>query len=310
MRDTLTEILLGLRLDGVEYGRCLLQKPWAVAFPSQRAARFHFVAQGGCWLRTQTSDWVRLNPGDAVLFPRGDFHIMASSPDVPVVDIDTLARRPVSENIYLVNGEVGQGDAEPDVLFCGAMRFNLDPLHPLIAMMPDLMRAGDLAQRDPSVPVLLEAMEREIGLDRIGACGILARLADVLAASIIRAWVECACSDSSGWIAAVRCPQIGKVLAAIHMQPEHDWSVAALASLMGASRSSFTDKFTRTLGESPAKYVARVKMFQARSWIARDGMRIAVAANRLGYDSEASFSRAFKRIVGHPPSEVREVEAR
>jgi AraC-like DNA-binding protein len=190
------------------------------------------------------------------------------------------------------------------------MRFNLDPLHPLIAMMPDLMRAGDLAQRDPSVPVLLEAMEREIGLDRIGACGILARLADVLAASIIRAWVECACSDSSGWIAAVRCPQIGKVLAAIHMQPEHDWSVAALASLMGASRSSFTDKFTRTLGESPAKYVARVKMFQARSWIARDGMRIAVAANRLGYDSEASFSRAFKRIVGHPPSEAREVEAR
>jgi AraC-like DNA-binding protein len=310
MRDTLTEILLGLRLDGVEYGRCLLQKPWAVAFPSQRAARFHFVAQGGCWLRTQTSDWVRLNPGDAVLFPRGDFHIMASSPDVPVVDIDTLARRPVSENIYLVNGELGQGDAEPDVLFCGAMRFNLDPLHPLIAMMPDMMRAGDLAQRDPSVPVLLEAMEREIGLDRIGACGILARLADVLAASIIRAWVECACSDSSGWIAAVRCPQIGKVLAAIHMQPEHDWSVAALASLMGASRSSFTDKFTRTLGESPAKYVARVKMFQARSWIARDGMRIAVAANRLGYDSEASFSRAFKRIVGHPPSEVREVEAR
>jgi AraC-like DNA-binding protein len=306
MRDTLTEILLGLRLDGVEYGRCLLQKPWAVAFPSQRAARFHFVAQGGCWLRTQTSDWVRLNPGDAVLFPRGDFHIMASSPAVPVVDIDTLARRPVSENIYLVNGELGQGDAEPDVLFCGAMRFNLDPLHPLIAMMPDLMRAGDLAQRDPSVPVLLEAMEREIGLDRIGACGILARLADVLAASIIRAWVECACSDSSGWIAAVRCPQIGKVLAAIHMQPEHDWSVAALASLMGASRSSFTDKFTRTLGESPAKYVARVKMFQARSWIARDGMRIAVAANRLGYDSEASFSRAFKRIVGHPPSEVRE----
>src|SRR5688572_8639291 len=99
MRDTLTEILLGLRLDGVEYGRCLLQTPWAVAFPSQRAARFHFVAQGGCWLRTQTSDWVRLNPGDAVLFPRGDFHIMASSPDVPVVDIDTLARRPVSENI-------------------------------------------------------------------------------------------------------------------------------------------------------------------------------------------------------------------
>ena len=151
-------------------------------------------------------------------------------------------------------------------------------------------------------------MEREISLDRIGACGILARLADVLAATIIRAWIECACSDSSGWIAAVRCPQLGKVLVAIHTQPERDWSVAEFADVMGASRSSFNDKFSRMLGVTPAKYVARVKMFQARQWIARDNMRIAVAANRLGYDSEASFSRAFKRIIGHPPSEAREAE--
>lgn len=313
MRDTLTEILLGLRLDGVEYGRCLLSPPWAVAFPASDSARFHFVAQGGCWLRTEAADWVRLNPGDAVLFPRGSFHILASSPEVPVVDINSLARREVAENIYLVNGCGRVSNAEeapvtPDVMFCGAMRFNLDPLHPLVAMMPDLMRAGDLARRDPSVPVLLEAMEREVTLDRIGACGILARLADVLAASIIRAWVECACNDAnaSGWIAAVRCPKIGKVLAAIHNQPEKEWNIADLAGIMGASRSSFADKFTRTLGESPAKYVARVKMFQARQWISRDGMRVATAANRLGYDSEASFSRAFKRIIGHAPSELRE----
>lgn len=309
MRDTLTEILLGLRLEGVEYGRCLLRPPWAVATAAQTAAHFHFVAQGGCWLRTETTDWTYLNPGDAVLFPRGASHVMASSQDVPAVDKATLARRPVSENIYLVNSESKEGDIEPDVLFCGAMHFNLDPLHPLIAMMPDMMRASDLAKRDPSVPALLEAMEREISLDRIGACGILARLADVLAASIIRAWIECASNDdSSGWIAAVRCPLLGKVLTAIHTQPERDWSVAELAHVMGASRSSFNEKFSRMLGVTPAKYVARVKMFQARQWIARDNMRIAVAANRLGYDSEASFSRAFKRIIGHPPSEARVVE--
>src|SRR5207248_232218 len=76
----------------VEYGRCLLNAPWAVAFPAQRAARFHFVARGGCWLRTKTMDWMRLNPGDAVLLPRGNFHALASAPDAPVVDIDSLAR--------------------------------------------------------------------------------------------------------------------------------------------------------------------------------------------------------------------------
>jgi len=185
------------------------------------------------------------------------------------------------------------------------MRFNLDPLHPLLAMMPDAMRANDLARRDPTVPALLEAMEREVAMDRIGACGILARMADVLAASIIRAWVECACNDASGWIAAVQCPSIGKVIAAIHAEPERDWRVPELAGLMGASRSRFAEAFTRTVGESPAKYVAKVKMFQARRWIAQEGMRVAVAADRLGYDSEASFSRAFKRIVGQPPGALR-----
>lgn len=311
-RDTLTELLLGMRLDGVEYGRCLLRRPWAVAFPAQREARFHFVARGACWLRTESTDWMALNVGDAVLVPRGSFHVMASSPDVPAVDIDSLARKAVAENVYLVgagpHADVVSDEAEAassDLMFCGSLRFNLDPLHPLVAMMPAVMRAGDLAQRDPTVPALLEAMEREIALDRIGACGIVARLADVVAASIIRAWVECGCSDSTGWVAAVRCPRIGKVLAAIHADPERDWPVPVLAGLMGASRSSFAEAFTRTVGESPAKYVGKVKMFQARRWIANDGMRIAVAAQRLGYDSEASFSRAFKRIIGHPPSAAR-----
>ncbi len=312
-RDTLTQVLLGLRLDGVEYGRCVLHAPWSVRFAAQREARFHFVARGGAWLHTDATDWKELKPGDAVLLPRGCTHVLASAPGLPPVDIEALGRIPVAENIYLVrDGAPGTAiDAQdeaatpPHVLFCGTLRFNLDPLHPLLAMMPDVMHAGDLAQRDPAVPALLEAMEREVALDRIGACGILARLADVLAASIIRAWVECGCNDATGWIAAVHCPRIGKVIAAIHAEPERDWSVPELAGLMGASRSSFAESFTRTLGESPAKYVARIKMFQARHWIAQEGMRVAVAANRLGYDSEASFSRAFKRIIGEPPGGLR-----
>jgi len=308
--DLLTRALLGLRLDGVEYGRCVMREPWAIAFPAQRDARFHFVARGDAWLWTPATEWKQLHPGDAVLLPRGSFHIMASSPDVPAVDIDQLSREAVSENLYLVRSAdaVDAKTSDTTVMFCGAMRFNLDPLHPLLTMMPDLMHAGDLVKRDPAVLALLEAMEREVSLDRIGACGILARLADVLAASIIRAWVECGCSDSTGWIAAVQCPKVGKVIAAIHAEPERDWDVPALAKLMGASRSRFAEAFTRTVGESPARYVAKVKMFQARRWIQQDGMRVTVAAERLGYDSEASFSRAFKRIMGMPPSAVRGVD--
>lgn len=314
-RDLLTHILLGLRLDGVEYGRCILRAPWAVAFPSQSEARFHFIGSGGCWLRTSTTEWVRLSAGDAVLLPHGGFHILASEPDVPTVDIDSLSHIAVSENTYLVGGERrasgGAADEETqgDAIFCGSLRFNLDPLHPLMAMMPTVMRVDELDLRDATVPSLLDAMEREVALDRPGALGILARLADALAASIIRAWVECRSNDATGWIAAVRCPRIGKVIAAIHADPERTWSVPQMANVMGSSRSIFAEAFTRTMGESPARYVAKLKMFQARRWISNDGMRVASAAVRLGYDSEASFSRAFKRVIGYPPSAARSARA-
>jgi len=304
--DPLTQILLGLRLEGVEYGRCVMHAPWAVSFPEQPSARFHFVAAGVCWLRTPQADWVQLNPGDAVLLPRGSAHVLASTPEVPPVDIAALPRVGVADDLYLVRGASGEAGPPSHVMFCGGMRFNLDPLHPLLAMMPQVIRAGELGQRDPTVPLLLDAMEREVAQSRIGACGILSRMADVLAASIIRAWVECACSNPTGWIAALRCPGVGKVLAAIHASPESDWSVPALASVMGTSRSRFAQAFKDSVGESPARYVAKIRMFQARRWIVQDGMRVTVAADRLGYDSEASFSRAFKRVIGHAPSRARD----
>ena len=232
--DLLTEILLGLRLDGVDYNRCLHHAPWAVAIPAKPSASFHFVSQGGAWLRTAKSDWLPLQAGDAVLLPHGSFHVMASAPDLPAIDIESLVRKPVADKLFLIDArDSAHADAQPThVLFGGAMRFNLDPLHPLMSMMPEVMVAGNLSARDASVPALLDAMEREVALNRIGGCGILARLADALAACIIRAWVECSCNQPTGWIAAVRCPRIGRVIAAIHANPEKPWTVPELASVM------------------------------------------------------------------------------
>ena len=298
--DPLTEILRGLRLEGIEYGRCELHAPWSVAFPAHAQAHFHFVASGTSWLRTGDAGWLRLARGDAVLLPRGSPHVLASEPDVPPRAIGTLPRVGVDQGVYLVR-DPGAQASPSHVMFCGRMRFNLDARHPLLTMMPEVIRAGDLAQRDPTVPALLEAMEREIAQGRVGACGILSRLADVLVATILRAWAECACSNPTGWLAALRSPTLGKVLAAIHADPGRDWDVPTLAKLMGASRSRFAQAFKDQVGESPAKYVARLRMFQAREWIAQEGLRVSVAAERLGYESDASFSRAFKRVVGHPP---------
>jgi AraC-like DNA-binding protein len=300
--DPLTEMLRGLRLDGIVYGRCRMAEPWALAFPMQQAARLHFVANAGCWLRCSEGDWMELRAGDAVLLPRGAAHVLASAPGVEPVPFRTCQRAPICEDVFAVNGG---GGGQVCVLFCGSLHFNIDAMHPLMQLMPDVMRACDLDRHEPAIPYLIEAMARETELDRVGAAGILARLADVLAASLIRTWVEHGCGDATGWLAAVREPDVGRVLAAIHLNPEHDWTVAGLAKVMGASRSGFAKRFAEVVGETPAHYVLRVRMHQARLWLQRDRMRVSIAAERLGYESEAAFSRAFKRVLGSPPSHFR-----
>lgn len=308
--DPLTEMLRGLRLDGVDYSRFRMAEPWALSFPEQQAARLHFVSNRGCWLRCGEGDWLELKAGDAVLLPRGAAHVLASTPGVPPVVAGTCKRSPICENVFSVDGggagEVtGHATGQVCLLFCGSLHFNIDALHPLAQLMPEVMRACDLEQHEPAIPHLIQAMARETELDRVGAAGILARLADVLAASLIRSWVEHGCGDATGWLAAVREPDVGRVLAAIHLNPEHDWSVAALAKVMGASRSGFAKRFADIVGETPARYMLRVRMHQARLWLHRDRMRVSLAAERLGYESEAAFSRAFKRVLGAPPSHYR-----
>ena len=304
--DPLTDMLRGLRLDGVEYGRFQMKEPWGLAFPAQDAARFHFVGGRGCWLQTPAQDWIRLEPGDAVLLPRGAKHALASAPDAATIPFCRCTFQKVCENVFETSGG---GAGEQTLLFSGSMTFNVDRLHPLLRMMPELMQVTELAINEPSIPDLLKTMACEVALDRVGAGGILARLADVVAASLIRSWVERGCGDASGWIAAARDPDIGRVLAAIHLNPNENWTVASLAEIMRGSRSAFADRFTRVVGETPARYVAQVRMHHARQWLSRDKVRISVVAHRLGYDSEASFSRAFKRVMGVPPSHFRSAEA-
>ncbi|WP_019994789.1 AraC family transcriptional regulator [Aureimonas ureilytica] len=300
--DPLTDMLRGLRLDGVDYGRCRLSGDWSFHYGAQPHAYFHFVAGKGCWLQGPDGRWSELTAGDAVLVPRGAAHTLASRPGLEPRPFPRRDCQAICESVFDY-AEEGEGDAA--LLFCGSMRFNLDGLHPLLQLMPDLMRAQELMVSEPTIPHLLEAMVAECAMNRVGASGILARLADVMAAQIIRSWVERGCGEAKGWLAAVRDPQIGRVLAAIHAEPERDWTVADLAERMGVSRSGFAAKFTAIVGSTPARYVAEVRMHQARQWIGRDGMRIAEAAHRLGYDSEASFSRAFKRIVGAAPGRMR-----
>jgi AraC-like DNA-binding protein len=133
----------------------------------------------------------------------------------------------------------------------------------------------------------------------------MTRLADIVMTQIVRAWIETRPADLSGWLAAVTDPQIGTALAKIHREPGQAWTVDALASAAGMSRSLFSERFMSLLGVSPARYLLQWRMRLAAVWLKNENMTVSEIASRLGYASDAAFSRAFKRFLGLSPGSVR-----
>lgn len=304
--DLISELLMGMRLVGLDYRRIEASAPFGLGFGEvEGRAQFHFVACGPVYLRTASGTVHAMNTGDAVLLPRGGAHSLVSSPDIPCQNIRSLDAAPLCNSVSAIKTCSPDVPSQERVLvFSGCMEFDLGGLHPIVGLMPEVMFVGTLISRYPELLPMLEAMERETRQGRAGFAGILARLADVVAAFIVRAWVECGCGDSSGWVAALRDPRLGRVILAIHNNPGHDWSLAELASVMGASRSVFAERFLDITGMTPVRYLTELRMRLAMQWIGRENMPIEAAAIKLGYGSQAAFSRAFKRIVGHPPGSI------
>ncbi len=305
--DVVSELLMGMRLFGVAYRRIEVAPPFGLRFAAmQGRAQFHYVVRGPVHLRNAAGEVKRMESGDAVLLPRGGMHDLASDADVPARDMSLFEAQPLCGNVAGINAcPLGQAPPDGALIFTGSMEFDLGGMHPLVSLMPEAMFAGTLLEQYPEILPMLEAMAREAESARAGYAGILARLADVVSAFIVRGWVECGCGDASGWVEALRDPRLGRVIAALHRDPGRNWTLAELAAEMGSSRSVFAERFMTVTGMTPVRYLTELRMQLASQWIGRDGMAIDTAAKRLGYNSQAAFSRAFKRVTGVPPSAVR-----
>ncbi len=305
--DLVSELLLGMRLSGVQYRRIQVTPPFGIGFGAVSGwAQFHFIARGPVLLRASGGALHTLDSGDAVLLPRGGPHELVSTPDQASRDIASFETATLCETVSAVRACASDcGPTESMLAFSGCLEFDLGSMHPLVALMPEVMRVSTLMERHPEIMPMLEAMEREARTERAGFAGILARLADVVSAFIVRGWVECGCGDATGWIEALRDPRLGRVIKALHRDPGRNWTVAELAAEMGSSRSVFAERFVAVTGLTPHRYVTELRMHLAAQWIGRDRMPIGTVAHRLGYNSQAAFSRAFKRVMGHPPGAVR-----
>jgi AraC-like DNA-binding protein len=310
--DLMSELLLGMRLRGISYRRIEVTAPFCLGFGTAPGrALFHFIAAGTVLLRGADGALHRLDPGTAVFLPHGGAHQLLSSPELPSSalpcrDIASFATAALCDSVCAITACAGEPGCDGSTLiFSSCMEFELGGMQSLVRLMPEVMLVDTLLARQPEILPILTAMESEARLQRVGFAGILARLADVVSATIVRGWVECGCGGASGLIDALRDPRLARAIAALHRNPGRSWTVAELAAEMGSSRSVFAERFQAVTGVTPLRYVTELRMRLATQWIGQDRVPIEVVANQLGYASQAAFSRAFKRVTGQPPGAMR-----
>ena len=308
LSNLVNELLTGMRLRGVQYRRIQTGPAFGIGFEDKPGhAYFHFLAVGTAFLCTDDGELHKLSAGSAVFMPHGRRHQLLSDAGIAFQDIEKFDVAPLGESVSGVDTCPSTHPVPSAVIFYGCMEFDLGGMQGIGKLMPTVMVADTQAQGYPGLLPVLDSMKREICAGRIGFAGILARLAEVAAAMIVRGWIECGCENASGLLAALRDPRLARAILALHRQPGREWTVAQLAAECHISRSVFAQRFETTIGVPPLRYATELRMRLARQLLTHERVSIDVVARRLGYTSQAAFSRAFKRVIGKPPGACRQM---
>ncbi|MFD4369721.1 AraC family transcriptional regulator [Rhodococcus sp. NPDC058521] len=305
--DPLGEALHVLRMSGTFYCRSELTAPWGLDLPPEPGSMwFHVVNSGTCLLDVAGEELRRLERGDFALVPHGHGHRLISSPDAPSESVEELEYDYASDRYAILR--YGGGGESANIV-CGTVRFGHPAARNLVALLPrTIVRQGSLESSSPeadwmrSTLRLIAVEGREL---RPGGEAVIQRLSDILVIQAIRSWIAADPAGQTGWLGALQDPRIGRAMSLVHRDPARAWSVASLAKATAMSRSAFAARFTELVGESVMQYVTRWRMQVALDWLQTDDVPVTALATRLGYASEAAFSRAFKRTVGVSPGACR-----
>ncbi|MEO0478936.1 MAG: AraC family transcriptional regulator [Planctomycetota bacterium] len=303
-RDPLGETLHLLKLEGHIYGQAELTAPWGVDLPPiEDTLMFHIVRSGRCLLEVGDESVV-LERGSMALVPHGRGHVIRSAEGVSTTPLFDIPVENISERYELMH--LGGGGDYTGML-CGVARFDHVAAERLITQLPPLLvvRTWDIDEGS-WLNSLLACMAQESKQLKPGGETIITRLADILVIYMIRTWLDQQTVEQErGWLAGLRDPQVGAAMAAIQRDPSKPWTLASLADEVFMSRSAFAARFTEIVGEPAMRYLTQWRMQIARRRLREEGMTLAVLSEELGYASEASFCRAFKREFGTSPGAAR-----
>jgi AraC-like DNA-binding protein len=312
--DALSDVLRAVRLTGAIFFDIKASEPWVAETPagqsivgamfpgSEHLISYHVITLGSCWASVAGEAPMRLSAGDIIMLPHGDTHVLSSAPELRRTPDMALYRWP-SDGRLPVSITMGDAHGAPAQFVCGFLGCDARPYNPLLAALPRVIRVSD--QADGALGTLIRFALTESQAPRLGGQCVLGRLSELMFVDVVRRYLETLPLDRTDWLAGLRDPFVGRALAALHRSPDRAWTIESLASDAGLSRSAFAERFTQFTGSPPMHYLANWRMQLAANHLLSGTESIAVVANRVGYESEAAFSRAFKKLVGAPPSQWR-----
>lgn len=316
--DVLSEVLRGVRMSGAIYFDVRPRAPWSAETPplahirkrvmpqSEFVVGFHIILDGWCWaqLGDESEPPIRIEEGDAILFTHGDGHVLGTEIGLRAKPDYEIYRQYLNQPLPYVLDEIG-GDGEPARFVCGYLGCDARPFNPILSALPRMVHVQlGRRERDSTLELLRMALE-ESGRRREGSETVLAKLSELMFVEALRQYIDTLPADSRGWLAGLRDPQVGAALNLIHGQPAENWTLEELAEAVHMSRSAFAERFSYYVQEPPMHYLTRWRMQLALRLLDAPGLSIAQAAERVGYRSEAAFSRAFKKYMGLPPGKWR-----
>jgi AraC-like DNA-binding protein len=324
-KDTLSELLRTVRLRGAIFYYVDGIAPWVAETPHAREIvaailpgaehmiEYHVVTRGTCWGALAGEPAVKLQEGDVIMFPQGDAHVMSSAPGLRAARVDVgffFSPKP-SQLPYVLTQHGDQvsttarldgGGVDRATIVCGFLGCDARPFNPLLAALPRLLHMPGAAEKSGWIAQFIQVAVLEANEKRPGGEAMLERLSEMMFVDVVRRYLEGLPPEQTGWLAGLRDRFVGRTLALLHERPSHRWTIDELGDAVGLSRSALHERFVQLVGQPPMQYLTQWRMQVASQLLLQSTQNVASIALEAGYDSEAAFSRAFKRLVGVPPA--------
>jgi len=326
--DTLSEVLRSVRLRGAVFYDLCFGHEWAAEAPpakeiskvvlpdAEHVMEYHVITKGSGWAAIVGEAPVRLETGDIIMFPQGDAHVVSSAPGIrPTrmsgewVSSTRDAPKPMPIVFHTAN-EFSIGSHNPDSpthVACGFLGCDLRPFNPLIATLPRILHLPAGADGAWISQVMRQAVTASRD-ERPGGRALLERISEMMFVDALRRHVERLPEESTGWLAGLRDRHVGRALALLHEHPARAWTIELLADGIALSRSALYERFTHLIGQPPMQYLTQWRMQLAANLLRQTRAPVLSIALDVGYESEAAFARAFKRLVGAPPATWRKTQ--